>query len=249
MTPQEIYQLKNQGYLVLKNAVSQEWVNKLSFTLDKIFKKYLDGVALHVLLEDSIFIDFIDYLLKTGIVENLKNEYFKSNCILNSFSALNNLPNQPNFSSNFHRDLRFYSHKLPVMLNCLLMVDNFTKENGGTYILPYSHLIEDKPTKEFFFNNSIQIEGDPGDLLIFDSNIWHSSAPNITNKGRRGMPITISRSFLKPLLDYPRAIGYEKIDSFNENLQQFLGYHSRVPASLEEWNQPKNNRFYRKNQD
>lgn len=249
MTPQEIYQLKNQGYLVLKNAVSQEWVNKLSFTLDKIFKKYLDGVALHVLLEDSIFIDFIDYLLKTGIIENLKNEYFKSNCILNSFSALNNLPNQPNFSSNFHRDLRFYSHKLPVMLNCLLMVDNFTKENGGTYILPYSHLIEDKPTKEFFFNNSIQIEGDPGDLLIFDSNIWHSSAPNITNKGRRGMPITISRSFLKPLLDYPRAIGYEKIDSFNENLQQFLGYHSRVPASLEEWNQPENNRFYRKNQD
>jgi ectoine hydroxylase-related dioxygenase (phytanoyl-CoA dioxygenase family) len=26
------------------------------------------------------------------------------------------------------------------MLNCLLMVDDFTIENGGTYLLPYSHL-------------------------------------------------------------------------------------------------------------
>ena len=129
------------------------------------------------------------------------------------------------------------------------MVDDFTKKNGGTYILPYSHLFEDKPTEEFFFENAIQIEGKPGDLLIFDSNVWHSSAPNTTNKGRRGIPITISRSFLKPLLDYPRAIGYNRMNEFNNNLQQFLGYHSRVPASLEEWNQPEENRFYKKDQD
>lgn len=249
MTQQEIFQLKNQGYTVLKNQTSKEWVKKLSVALDKVFTKYPDGVALHALLESNTFIEYVDYLLKTGLIDNLKTEYFKSNCILNSFSALNNLPNQPNFSANFHRDLRFYSQKLPVMLNCLLMVDDFTKENGGTYILPYSHLFEDKPTEEFFFENAIQIEGKPGDLLIFDSNVWHSSAPNTTNKGRRGIPITISRSFLKPLLDYPRAIGYNRMNEFNNNLQQFLGYHSRVPASLEEWNQPEENRFYKKDQD
>ncbi len=32
-------------------------------------------------------------------------------------------------------------------------------------------------------------------------------------------------------------------------LQQLLGYHSRVPASLDEWYQPEKNRFYKKDQD
>jgi len=86
-------------------------------------------------------------------------------------------------------------------------------------------------------------------LLIFDSNVWHSSAPNKTNKGRKAIPITISRSFLKQLLDYPRTIGYDKIDKFSYELQQLLGYHSRVPASLDEWYQPEDKRFYKKNQD
>ena len=207
------------------------------------------GVALHALLSDNIFIDFIDFLIKENFIKSLEDNYFKSNCILNSLSALNNIPNQPNFSSIVHRDLRFYSHSLPTMVNCLLMVDDFTIKNGGTYLLPYSHLKEEKPSDEYFFNNAIQAVGKSGDLIVFDSNVWHSSAPNNTDKGRRGIPITLSRSFMKQLLDYPRAIGYEKINNFNPKLQQLLGYHSRVPSSLNEWYQPEDNRFYKKNQD
>jgi ectoine hydroxylase-related dioxygenase (phytanoyl-CoA dioxygenase family) len=86
-------------------------------------------------------------------------------------------------------------------------------------------------------------------MLIFNANVWHSSAPNTTQDHRRAIPITVSKSFMKQLLDYPRAIGYDKIDSFDLELQQLLGYHSRVPASLNEWYQPESNRFYKKDQD
>ena len=129
------------------------------------------------------------------------------------------------------------------------MFDKFTIDNFGTYLLPYSHLKEEKPSDEYFFENAIQITGESGDLLIFDSNVWHASAPNKTNSDRRAIPITISRSFMKQLLDYPRALGFERMEEFSEDLQQFLGYHSRVPSSLEEWYLPENKRFYRKNQD
>jgi ectoine hydroxylase-related dioxygenase (phytanoyl-CoA dioxygenase family) len=86
-------------------------------------------------------------------------------------------------------------------------------------------------------------------MLIFNSNVWHSSAPNKTQDHRRAIPITLSKSFMKQLLDYPRAIGYDKMDEFDLELQQLLGYHSRVPASLNEWYQPEDKRFYKKNQD
>lgn len=254
-------ELKSKGYVILKDRVSSEWIDKLCNAVDNSFDKHKniqqahnneikgDGVALHVLLNDNIFIEFIQHLIDTGFIKDLKKYYFGANCILNSMSALNNLPNQPNFSALVHRDLRFYSESLPVMVNCLLFLDDFTVENGGTYLLPYSHLKKEKPTDEYFFENAIQATGKRGDLLIFDSNVWHASAKNTTNQGRRGLPITISRSFMKQLLDYPRAIGYDKMDSFSNELQQFLGYFSRVPASLDEWYQPEENRFYKKDQD
>jgi ectoine hydroxylase-related dioxygenase (phytanoyl-CoA dioxygenase family) len=261
MKKENIVELKEKGYTIIQNLVDENWLGLLRDALDKSFIEHkkiqlnnnndiqTNGVALHVLLSNPIFINFLEYLQNKKFFEFLSESFFNSKCIINSFSALDNLPNQPNFSSIVHRDLRFYSGDFPIMLNCLLMVDDFTIENGGTYLLPYSHLEKRKPSDEEFFQNAIQSVGKKGDMLIFNANVWHSSAPNITQGHRRAIPITVSKSFMKQLLDYPRAIGYDKIDSFNLELQQLLGYHSRVPASLDEWYQPENNRFYKKDQD
>jgi len=261
MKTENIIELKEQGYTIIQNLVEENWLDSLRGALDKAFIEHrqtqlnnsndiqTDGVALHVLLSNPLFIDFLKELQNKEFFTFLSKSFFNSKCIINSFSGLDNLPNQPNFSAIVHRDLRFYSGDFPIMLNCLLMVDDFTIENGGTYLLPYSHLEERKPSDEEFFKNAIQAVGKKGDMLVFNANVWHSSAPNITQDHRRAIPITVSKSFMKQLLDYPRAIGYDKMDSFDLELQQLLGYHSRVPASLNEWYQPESNRFYKKDQD
>lgn len=261
MTEDKIEELVNEGYTILSKAVTPEWIAKLSIEINKSFQIHrqiqlknnndilTDGVALHILLNSDIFIEFLEFLIESGFIKFIQDGFFKSNCILNSFSALNNLPNQPNFSSTVHRDLRFYSGDFPVMLNCLVMVDDFTIDNGGTYLLPKSHLEERKPTDTEFFKNAKQAIGNAGDILIFNANVWHAAAPNNTNKDRRALPFTVSRSFMKQLLDYPRAIGYSRMSEFSDKIQQLLGYHSRVPSSLEEWYQPPHTRFYKKNQD
>lgn len=261
MKEENFIELNKQGYTIIRNLVDESWLNTLGKAMDEAFIQHrktqlnnnndikTGGVALHTLLSNPIFITFLEDLQNKGFFSFLSKSFFKSKCIINSFSALDNLPNQPNFSAVVHRDLRFYSGDFPIMLNCLLMVDNFTIENGGTYLLPYSHLEERKPSDEEFFSKAIQAIGQKGDMIIFNANVWHSSAPNTTQDHRRAIPITISRSFMKQLLDYPRAIGYDKVDNFNSELQQLLGYHSRVPASLDEWYQPEDKRFYKKNQD
>lgn len=261
MKTENIIELKKQGYTIIQNLVEESWLDLLSDALDKAFIEHREtqlnnhndiqtnGVALHTLLSNPIFINFLEDLQNKKFFEFLSESFFNGKCIINSFSGLDNLPNQPNFSAIIHRDLRFYSGDFPIMLNCLLMVDDFTIENGGTYLLPYSHLEEGKPSDDEFFQNAIQAVGKRGDILIFNANVWHSSAPNTTQNHRRAIPITVSKSFMKQLLDYPRAIGYDRIDDFSLELQQLLGYHSRVPASLDEWYQPENKRFYKKDQD
>jgi len=261
MTTQQTTELQEQGFTIIPNQVSPEWLEVLSTEMDKTFAQHRaiqiangndiasDGVALHALLSSDSFIEFLYTLLSSGFIKSIQDTFFRSKCILNSFSALNNLPNQPNFSAVVHRDLRFYSGDFPMMLNCLIMVDDFTVDNGGTYLLPQSHLEERKPSDEEFFAKAIQATGNAGDILVFNANVWHASAPNVTQSSRKAIPFTISKSFMKQLLDYPRAIGYDRMQTFTEEMQQLLGYHSRVPASLDEWYQPEENRYYKKNQD
>ena len=117
MIKKEIIELKDKGYTILQNIASENWIKKLSQGVDNAFMEHrktqlknnnditTGGVALHALLSDNIFIDFLDFLIKTNIIKDLENHYFESNCILNSLSALNNLPNISNSSSNIHRDL------------------------------------------------------------------------------------------------------------------------------------------------
>jgi len=253
-------ELDNKGYTILRGIVSEEWLNTLSEAVDKAFLEHQNvqsyngneikgyGVALHVLLSNNVFIEFLQELISNGFINEIRNIFFDGHpCILNSFSALDNVPNTPNFSAVIHRDLRFYSGVFPMMLNCLVMVDDFTEENGGTYLFTGSHMSERKPTDEEFYKKAIQATGKRGDILIFNANVWHSSAPNKTEGHRRAIPITISRTFMKQLLDYPRALGNNK--EFTPELRQLLGYDSRVPASLDEWYQPEDKRYYKKGQE
>lgn len=261
MTQENLQELETQGYTIVRNVIPDNWYSSLSIAMDKAFAHHraiqiengndikTDGVALHAVLSDPMLLEVLYYLVETGFIKSLEENFFKSKAILNSFSALNNLPKQPNFSSIIHRDLRFYSGEFPMMLNCLIMVDKFTIENGGTYLLPGSHLAEYKPSPEEFYEEAVQATGNTGDILVFNANVWHASAPNNTDLDRKALPFTISKSFMKQLLDYPRAFGYEKMHTFTEDMQQFLGYYSRVPASLDEWYQPEDKRFYKKNQD
>ena len=260
MKLEQSMQLKKEGYTILKDVVSNDWLESISKSIDTSFEihrkikmdrgiDYSSPIAIHAFVNDDKYIEFLEHLQSIGFIKELQNNFFGSLCILNSFSVLDNLKDQSNFSSIVHRDLRFYSGNFPVMINCLVMVDDFTIENGATYLLPGSHLEETNPSDEHFFKNAIQATGKAGDILIFNSNVWHAAAPNTTLGRRRAMPITISKSFMKPLLDYPRAIGYDRMHDFSYEMQQLLGYHSRVPASIDEWYQPEDKRYYKKNQD
>ena len=97
------------------------------------------------------------------------------------------------------------------MVNLLVMLDDFSKDNGSTFLLPKSHLNEYPSELDKFYDNAIQIEGVKGDIIVWNSNLLHCSAPNKTNKNRRCLPITLSIPSYKSLLDYPTALGEQNL--------------------------------------
>lgn len=251
--------LKYNGYCKIENAVTKEWVVKINDALPQIFKEHeilrrannnpivSNGLAMNALVGNAILMDFLQYLIDSEIINWIEVNYFRTKCILNSFTALSNIPGEDKvFHKKVHRDIRGFSSDVPLMLNMLVMLDDFTTENGATFLMPESHLFDKIPSNEDFYNKAIQATGNAGDIIVWNSNLFHASGTNNTNKVRRALPITFSLPYYKQLLDYPRAIGVEKYESFDEHIRRILGYDSRVPESTSEWYSPLDKLLYKK---
>jgi len=193
--------------------------------------------------------DSLDEFLSALYLDDYIRAYFDSDYILNSFGALNNRPYSANsyaHGQRFHRDVRTFSGSFRLMLNMLVMVHSFTVENGATKLVPGSHTAADRPSEEYLEQNAIRATGSAGSILLFDSNVWHSAAPNTTSAPRMALTLTFTRPFFKQQMDYPRMLGEGFPQS--DRMRQVLGYNSRVPCNYDEWYQPPEKRMYRPGQ-
>lgn len=250
--------LEKNGYTKFEKAISIEWVQKINNALPQIFDEHeslrrannnpivSNGLAMNALVGNSVLFDFLQHLIDQKIIDWIEDNYFAGKCILNSFTALSNIPGEDKvFHKKVHRDIRGFSSDVPLMLNMLIMLDDFTPENGATLLLPKSHLNAAAPSDEDFKSNSIQATGVAGDIMIWNSNLFHASGTNNSDKVRRALPITFSLPYYKQLLDYPKAIGNEKKDLFDEKIRKILGYDARVPESVSQWYAPSDKLLYK----
>lgn len=205
----------------------------------------MEGAAHHIVGGE----DSLDEFLYRFYLDNFIRDHFGGEYILNSFGALNNRADAQSFYQHghrFHRDVRTYSSHLPLMLNMLVMVDAFTVENGATKLVPGSHLSAERPADDEMEARSVRLTGPAGSIALFDSNLWHSAAPNVSGAPRIALTLTFTRPFFKQQMDYPRMLG----ETFprNEKMRQLLGYNARVPANHGEWYQPPEKRMYKADQ-
>jgi ectoine hydroxylase-related dioxygenase (phytanoyl-CoA dioxygenase family) len=250
--------ISDAGWVVVKDAINEKEVAKLNDALEIAYLKLreiqtrnkmgqvVDGSLHHLILLDDIFINFLD---NEKIITYVKQFFDGKNFIVNSYGAVINKKNNTTYTKNMHKDVRSFLGGKPIMLNLLVMLDDFTLENGATYLLNGSHKKDGKPDESYFYKNADRALGKIGSFLFFDSNIWHATGENKTESSRRALTITFTLPFVKQQLDYPRALGYDKTNDLSDNLKQILGYKARVPASFDEWYQPVEKRMYQKDQE
>lgn len=203
-----------------------------------------DGTVHHLLGQAPAFLQ----LFESVGIHPYVDRFFGVNYIVNTYGGVINLPMKPSYVCNVHRDIRTFSGATPTMLNLLVMLDDFTLENGATHLLGGSHRAPDRPSDETFFRDASRAVGTAGSLLFFDSNLWHAAGENRTDRSRRALTIVFTRPNLKQQLDYPRTLGYEFCETLTEQMKQIVGYNARVPANLDEWYQPPAKRFYKPGQ-
>jgi ectoine hydroxylase-related dioxygenase (phytanoyl-CoA dioxygenase family) len=206
-----------------------------------------EGTGHHLLEPRSCFLAWLSHIAMSPVAEALGNA-LGGMAILNSFGAVDNRKGSNQYVSNIHRDVRTFSDGVPVMVQLLLPLDEFSPATGSTWLLPGSHRKDLKPTDAEFYQDARQISAHAGQLIFFDSRLWHAAGVNRTDQMRRALTLTFTRPFWKPQFDYCRYLGAEVVAALPEPTQQLLGYFSRVPSTIEEWYQPPERRLYRPGQ-
>ena len=205
----------------------------------------MEGTAHHVIGSGNSLDEFLTHFYLDPHIRR----YFDGPYILNSFGAAINQPaGMGSYVHNVHRDVRTYSHPFRLLLNMLVMLDDFTLENGATRVLSGSHQLREKPADAFFDGNAVSLTGRAGSIVLFDSNLWHAAGRNTTDQVRAGLTLTFSRPFFKQQLDYPRFLSSAYEQSLSPQMRQLLGYDARVPSSYDEWYQPPEKRMYKPGQ-
>ncbi len=254
-------ELKQNGFTIFPSFFDEDFMLEASKAIDRSYticrkvqlkneiSEVTDGTVHHLLAtEEQIYFEILELFCISPIYDFVK-DYFNGNYILNTYGGVINLEAKPSYVANIHKDIRFFSGDFPFMLNFLILLDDFTLENGATYLLSGSHKNEQKPSDEEFYSNAFRMVGKRGDILFFNSNLWHAAGVNKVSLPRRAITITFTKPFIKQQMDYPRLIGYGKLENMTNAMKQILGFFSRVPTNLNEWYQKPEYRFYKPSQD
>jgi Phytanoyl-CoA dioxygenase (PhyH) len=249
--------MRERGWVIFERAIDDAFVYRMLEDLERSWE-----TCREVMIRNGVFADaeltvhhligqgpsFLSFIDEMEPLMSYLEHYFEGKFILNSFGGAINSFGRTSYAQRVHRDIRSFSGDMPLLLNTLVMLDDFTPDNGATYLLTGSHRGGDKPDDQYFYSHADRALAPAGSILIFNSNLWHSGGDNKTNRPRRSVTPMFCKPFMKQQFDYPRAVGYDKADQLLPHTRQVLGYNARVPATLDEWYQPRERRMYRPDQ-
>lgn len=244
------------GWLIYDEVVPLAFIEEINADLEAAYRlrrtiQKRNGIeedmkgTLHHLLEPG---NFGFELLSQLYCDAQIRHFLKGNYILNGINGVINLHHAHPYVQKVHRDMRSFTGSLKLMIQMIVLLDDFTLDNGATFFLSGSHKTDTKPNELKFFGKADRAVAKKGSIILFDSLIWHAAGKNYTDIPRRALTLSFTVPYFKQQLDYPRFLGYEAGENFSEEMRQIIGYNARVPANLYEYYQLPNRRMYQPGQ-
>ena len=212
----KLSQLKKLGFLIYRNIFTINDCDIAKSKIDMIYKKQIkefggeknlksiddNNVVRALFCYDNYFNKFF----MNSKIKSMLKECFGGRYILNLQNAPINRAYSAHFGSAWHRDLPFqtFTSSKPIAMNVLVCLDDFTKENGATFVVPKSHKVEYLPNK--INQKTKQLIAKKGDVIFLDAMLYHRAGENLTSKDRNLIVNMFTLPFVKPQLNYSKML-------------------------------------------
>jgi len=111
------------------------------------------------------------------------------------------------------------------MIQAAAILEDQTPENGCTVVVPGSHLTG-RYADQTDFDKAIPVVTNAGDLVMWDSRIWHGTLPNNSSNTRWSIIAAFSRWWIKQMFNYTDNLPQEIYEELTPNQKAILGFCS-----------------------
>jgi ectoine hydroxylase-related dioxygenase (phytanoyl-CoA dioxygenase family) len=246
-------QVRKIGYAVIDSGYSASDILQFSEEFNFTRKNYIEAYGEETLKKVDEYYTIrsplthgSDKFLKLALNENLMSvlkKLIQGKFILNQQNGIINPPQETYNQAAWHRDLpyqHFVSTK-PIAINALFCVDDFTIENGATFVIPASHKFEDFPSPKYIKSNAVQVEAKAGSFILLDCMMFHAGGYNVTHSSRRAVNHVYNIPYFKQQINIPNNM---KSDNLSAEQRDILGFNFMELGSVARYLSTRTNKKY-----
>ncbi|MBS0308973.1 MAG: phytanoyl-CoA dioxygenase family protein [Proteobacteria bacterium] len=243
MADRAIEELVCQGYAIAPSGLPQDEIAAIAQAFDQLHADYtarhghdwLKNLDEHHTIRLPLAYDarFLDLAANRTVME-IVGRLIGGKFILNQQNGIVNPAGERYNQGAWHRDLPYqhFVSSRPLAINALYCVDDFTIENGATFVLPGSHKQEAYPSDAYIEKHAAQISAPAGSFVIVDCMTYHRGGFNRSPNKRRAVNHVYTIPLLRQQIDIPAAVGERYADSATHEL---LGFRYPLARSIEEY--------------
>lgn len=221
------------GYTILHGAIAPELVRELREVgerlLDELGTPYGANDFLgertrrifNLLARDPVYQRVPVHEAVLPIVERVLD----SECLLSSLTAIRMEPGeteQPIHADDGSVPLK-KPHSAPIACVATWALSDFSEQNGGTRIVPASHLRSRGP-KRGDVHETIGTVMPAGSVLIYHGSLWHGGGANRSDAARCAIVCNYCAGFMRQEESQLLALPPELVASFAPRLRSLVGY-------------------------
>jgi len=243
-----VAELLINGFAVLPGGFPAEFVESLKDSLDLVYAQQIVEIGSEselTKMNDADIVrcalsyhpDFLKVATAEPLLE-LCRRFLGPEFILLMQNGIINRPDRENQQAKWHRDLNYqhWTCSKPLAINALFCVDEFTIDNGATFVLPGTHNVAEFPTDRFTVKFERQLTAPAGAYLILDAMVFHRAGINRSGAVRRAVNHVIGLPFMAQQVDIPSAIAQAGGDPPSDpQIRRFLNYLWSPSADATSW--------------
>lgn len=237
---QAIKELDGKGYCRLRGVYRKQEIDealarvRANFELGK--KRTLKNVPFLNVDQPTVYNlqskdhFFLELMFKPKIIEDilihyLNDQWYKQipqdrpNYVLRSYMARSSNKEMPMHIDSFVPYLG--PHVFIVQYSIILQDQD--ADNGCTVVVPGSHLAGNYTTQEAR-SDAVPIESEAGDVVIWDSRLWHGTTENVSGDTRWAIVATYCRWWLKQHFDMTQTMPQEIYEKLTDDQKAVLGF-------------------------
>ena len=145
------------------------------------------------------------------------------NVLLNAGELIEIQPGEPRQQA--HRDSDSWPIPLsehPFIVNAIFALDDFTEENGATWLAPHSwRWPKEQRAQTTDYQRAVM---DRGDAIIFRGDLVHRGGANASAEPRRGLSISYCAGWLRTVENTFMNHSFDTVRAQNESVRALLGF-------------------------